>query len=146
MVNKDDENKSYNYFSLGGQSDPPQGSDFPFYDDNDGGDDDFSSDPEEACWMFKSIAALMSIPKPFGTMFSFDQEKDFLEKRGYRVEEVKCGEDVNPTGILTIAVKKGKRINKANIEELSKYSIGNVFVEEVQGIILKWLLKIGEEE
>lgn len=146
MVNKDDENKSYNYFSLGGNSgpfgqDPPRDDDFPFFDDS---DDD--PDPEEACWMFKSIAALMSIPKPFGTMFSYEQEKDFLEKRGYRVEEIKCSEEQNPTGFLRIAVKKGKRINKTNLEGLSQYSIGQVFIEEVQSIILKWLLKIGGEE
>lgn len=146
MVNKDDENKSYNYFSLGGSPESndsglPQDDDFPFYSS-----DDVVDDPEEACWMFKSIATLMSLPKPLGTMFSYEQEKDFLEKLGYKVEEIKCSEDINPTGFVRIATKKGDKIDKKDKEDLSKHSVGQVFVEEFQRIILNWLLKISREE
>lgn len=136
-----DENKSFNYF--------------PF---NEGGDDTFSYDDDnypfpsdtddfddEPCWMFKSIASLMGMPKPFGMMFPYEKEKEFLEKRGYEVKELKCSTSVNPLGVMRIAIKKGTKINKKDTAELEKHYVSQVFVEEVQDIILKWLLKLGGE-
>lgn len=143
MRNNDDENKSYNYFSIGGSagddsSDPYE--DYPFSSDSDDDDDDGG-----ACWMFKSIATLIGLPKPLGMIFPNDKEKWFLEQRGYEVAEVKCSEDVNPTGTITIAFKKGEKVNKKDPDSLSSHQLNRVFVDEVQGILLKWLLKIGGE-
>ena len=141
MRNNDDENKSYNYFSIGSggddSSDPYE--DYPFTDDPDDDEDG------GACWMFKSIATLIGMPKPLGMIFPNEKETWFLEQRGYEIKEVKCGEDVSPLGTITIAVKKGDKVNKKDPDSLSSHQINRVFVSEVQDIILKWLLKVGGE-
>lgn len=144
MRNNDDENKSYNYFSIGGtagddSSDPYE--DYPFDSDSDNDDDDDGG----ACWMFKSIATLIGMPKPLGMIFPNEKEIWFLEQRGYEVAEVKCSEDVNPTGTITIAFKKGEKVNKKDPDSLSSHQLNRVFISEVQEILLKWLLKIGGE-
>ena len=87
----------------------------------------------------------MGMPKPFGMMFPYEKEKEFLEKRGYEVKELKCSTSVNPLGVMRIAIKKGTKINKKDTDELEKHYTSRVFVEEVQDIILKWLLKLGGE-
>jgi len=79
-------------------------------------------------------------------IFPYEKEKDFLEKRGYEVKELKCSTSVNPLGVIRIAVKSGTKINKKDVEALQEnYSVSKVFTEEVQNIILGWLLKIGGE-
>ena len=78
--------------------------------------------------MFKSIATLIGLPKPLGMIFPNDKEKWFLEQRGYEVAEVKCSEDVNPTGTITIAFKKGEKVNKKDPDSLSSHQLNRVFV------------------
>ena len=134
-----DENKSFNYFPFNeGGDDTSSYDEYPFPSDI----DDFDDEP---CWMFKYIASLMGMPKPFGMMFPYEKEKEFLEKRGYEVKELKCSTSVNPLGVMRIAIKKGTKINKKDTDELEKHYTSRVFVEEVQDIILKWLLKLGGE-
>lgn len=142
-MRNNDESKSFNYFPIGGDDDSDSGN--PFEDFQfPGADDGFGDD--EPCWMFKSIATLMGMPKPFGMIFPYEKEKDFLEKRGYEVKELKCSKSVSPLGVIRIAVKSGTKINKKDIEALQEnYSVSKVFTEEVQNIILGWLLKIGGE-
>ncbi len=139
-MRNNDESKSFNYFPIGGNEGGPESfDDFPFAGADDGFDDD------EPCWMFKSIATLMGLPKPFGMIFPYEKEKEFLEKRGYEVKELKCSTSVNPTGVIKVAVKKGEKINKKDTDELEEHNVSKVFIEEVQNIILGWLLKIGGE-
>lgn len=139
-MRNNDESKSFNYFPIGGNEGGPESfDDFPFAGADDGFDDD------EPCWMFKSIATLMGLPKPFGMIFPYEKEKEFLEKRGYEVKELKCSTSVNPLGVIKVAVKKGEKINKKDTDELENHNVSKVFIEEVQNIILGWLLKIGGE-
>ena len=133
-----DESKSFNYFPFGGgddSSDPYE--DYPFSNDD---DNDFDDEP---CWMFKSIASLIGIPKPFGMLFPYEKEKSFLEKRGYEVKELKCSTSADPSGVIKVAYKKGAKINKKDTDELEEHNVNKVFIGEVQDIVLKWLLKIG---
>lgn len=141
-MRNNDESKSFNYFPIGGNGDPdpdPYEDGFPFAGADDGFDDD------EPCWMFKSIATLMGMPKPFGMIFPYEKEKEFLEKRGYEVKELKCSTSVNPLGVIKVAIKSGEKLNKKDTDALEEHSVSKVFVEEVQNIILGWLLKIGGE-
>ena len=69
MRGKLDNNNEENYFfnsSLGGGSIPVP----PDNPDDSEGYDDYDDDiPNEACWMFDTISALMAMDKPFGIIF-----------------------------------------------------------------------------
>lgn len=77
----------------------------------------------------------MLMSKPFGMIWSMDNMKDFLKVKGYKFIKRKnklTGEDVE------MAVKP----DSALIPDTTLTNIVSVFEEEVQKILIKWLITI----
>ena len=81
-------------------------------------------DTEEVCPFIDEVLDSLFIPKPFGIEWSDENMSEFLKKLGYKVID---GE---------VAIKPGEK-------EVPDYNnLLEVFNNEVQKIILGWLLKI----
>lgn len=141
MRGKLDNNNEENYFfnsSLGGGSIPVP----PDNPDDSEGYDDYDDDiPNEACWMFDTISALMAMDKPFGIIFDVPKIEKFLKARGYNIFD-KYFSHINDS--IKVAIKGDDPDIVPDTPEGAKKHIRAVFAEEVQDILLKWLLKIGK--
>lgn len=114
--------------------------DAPISDDEYDDDDEEFDDIPEACYMFDAISTMISIDKPFGMLFDVDKIEKFLVSRGYKIAD-KFFSHIN--GSIRIATKD----DPSSVEdspEGAKNHVRAVFSNEVQDIILKWLLKIGK--
>lgn len=137
LENNNDENYFFNS-ELGGVGKIPT---TPPDDPGDDGYDDFDDMPDEACWMFDTISALMAMDKPFGFIFDIDKIEKFLEARGYTIGD-KYFSHINDS--LKVAIKGDPDTIQDSTDDARDYHIRHVFANEVQDIILKWLLKIGK--
>jgi len=146
MRGKLDNNDNENYFfnsdlGGGGKNKYPTP---PFDPDDDPDfDPDFDNDEVsgEACWMFDTISALVAMDKPFGMLFDMPKIEKFLKARGYFIHD-KYFSHINDS--IKIAIKSDDPDTVPDTQEGSKLHVRAVFAEEVQEIILKWLLKIGK--
>lgn len=140
MRGKLDNNNEENYFfnsGLGGGSIPVP----PDDPDDSEGYDDYDDIPNEACWMFDTISALMAMDKPFGIIFDVPKIEKFLKARGYNIFD-KYFSHIDDS--IKIAIKGDDPDIVPDTPEGTKKHIRAVFAEEVQDILLKWLLKIGK--
>ena len=99
-------------------------------------DDNEIDSVEELCPSVSMFVSLLTMDKPFGIIWSREHQIYFLKKLGYKIiESNKDNTDYPP---IQVAVKADSDmipdINNSNIEE--------VFSDEVQKILLNWLLKI----
>ena len=104
--------------------------------------DDIFDDFEvpETCYMFDAISSLIAIDKPFGMLFSSEKVEKFLVSRGYQIVD-KYFSHVDDA--IKVATKSDPN-DIPDSPEGTKYYYRNVFSEEVQEIILSWLLKISK--
>ena len=93
-------------------------------------------DEVESCAMADMIMSLSLMPKPFGMTWSNKQMTDFLKARGYKIL-TRFDEDTDDE--YDVAVKKDADCIPENCNIIS------TFAEEIQTILLKWLLKISKE-
>lgn len=105
---------------------------------NEFNEEEWFDDEDNGNSLIDTLLALTVMPKPFGVTWSLDQMRGFLKARGYRVLERFDEETENE---YYVAVKK----NESRIPDDGKGNIVDVFANEVQNILLKWLLKIGKE-
>ena len=135
LENNNDENYFFNSELGGGRippmDDPELPEDYDEYDDM----------PDEACWMFDTISALISMDKPFGIIFDIPKIEKFLEARGYTIGD-KYFSHINDS--LKVAIKGDPDSIPDSHEGARDHHIRYIFANEVQDIILKWLLKIGK--
>ena len=135
LENNNDENYFFNSGLGGGRipptDDPELPEDYDEYDDM----------PDEACWMFDTISALISMDKPFGIIFDIPKIEKFLEARGYTIGD-KYFSHINDS--LKVAIKGDPDSIPDSHEGARDHHIRYIFANEVQDIILKWLLKIGK--
>lgn len=82
------------------------------------------------------LGALMT-PKPFGIMWTKEQVIRFLKSRGYMIIE----RSDHDKKTYPVAVKKGSQVIPDG-----ESNIGDVFVEEVQEILMNWLLRIANDD
>ena len=137
LENNNDENYFFNSGGIGGGGRIPT----PINNPEDSDDyEDFDDMPDEACWMFDTISALMAMDKPFGIIFDIDKIEKFLTARGYTVAD-KYFSHINDS--LKVATK-GNPDDIPDTPEGAKYHIRAAFANEVQDILIKWLLKIGK--
>lgn len=110
------------------------------------GDEDYGVDfiepeggSEMPCSFGHIFLNLLKMPKPLGYHFPQDKIVEFLKERGYKIinrYSDTMGEE------YPVAIKPGSSYVPGN-----DYSnVREVFDEEVQDILLKWLLKIGKED
>lgn len=90
---------------------------------------------EELCPSVSMFVSLLTMDKPFGILWSRDNQVTFLKKLGYKIIEV--NKDITEYDIL-VAVKPDSEI----IPDMNRDNIEETFSNEVQGILLNWLLKI----
>ena len=90
---------------------------------------------EELCPSVGMFVSLLTMDKPFGILWSRDNQISFLKKLGYKIIEL--NKDFTEYSIQ-VAVKPDSEI----IPDMSRDNIGEVFSNEIQGILLDWLLKI----
>ena len=145
MRRKIDKNNDKNYFfnrEITGVSsgdgdgiDLPIDDEFSYDDEDDGVDNDL-----EPCYMFNAISAIMAMDKPFGILFDIDKIEKFLISRGYKIVD-KYFSHINDS--IKVATKDDPD-NIPDSTEGARYHIRAVFANEVQDILLKWLLKIGK--
>lgn len=93
-------------------------------------DDDEIKIAQISCPVFD---ILMSSSKPFGMIWEDDKMMDFLKKRGYSI--LKRTDDNGDT--YEVAIKNGEK----TIPDYD--NICETFEDEVQDILINWLLKIG---
>ena len=135
LENNNDENYFFSGLGGGGKIPTPP-------DDSDGMyEDDFDDMPDEACWMFDTISALMAMDKPFGIIFDIPKIEKFLKARGYTIGD-KYFSHINDS--LKVAIKGDPDSIPDTHEGARDHHIRYVFANEVQEILLKWLLKIGK--
>ena len=92
---------------------------------------------EEDCPYSQIFLSLLTMPKPLGLVWELDAIEDFLKKRGYKVIK-----RTNSSGDeIKIAIKPEDSL----IPENETGNLREVFYDEVQRILLNWLLKIGSE-
>lgn len=123
--------------------------DLPLYDgsnndDESNYDDNFEDNQlpniEELpdCPLTDVLLNSLVMPKPLGYMFPQEKMEEFLKNRGYRIIKrysESRGQDYN------VAVKAGS----SSIPEDDYSNVREIFDNEVQDILLSWLLKIGKE-
>ena len=102
-------------------------------------EDNFDDFDEEDCPYSHMFLSLLTMPKPFGYyVWDLETIEEFLKKRGYKIIEHKNSEGEE----IKIAIKP----TDSRIPDLDYSNLRDVFYEDVQKIILNWLLKIGSEE
>ena len=94
-------------------------------------------DSEEDCPYLGILTALTLQDKPLGIMWTVDKMMEFLKARGYKLLERK-GTDGNE---YFIALKP----SDSSIPDSGHSNIKEVFDNEVQDILMKWILKIATE-
>lgn len=99
-------------------------------------DDDFGI---EHCSMSELIFNFMKMPKPLGFFMPQEKMEEFLKVRGYKI--IKRYSDSHEEE-YSVAIKPGS----SYIPENDYSNVREVFDEQVQEILLKWLLKIGKED
>lgn len=97
--------------------------------------DQHPDENEEDCPYVNIFTALALQDKPLGIMWTVDKMVEFLKARGYKLLERK-GTDGNE---YMIAVKP----SDSSIPDHS--NIKEVFDNEIQDILMKWVLKIATE-
>lgn len=90
---------------------------------------------DELCPSVGMFVSLLTMDKPFGILWSRDNQITFLKKLGYKIIESK--EDFTGYNIM-VAVKPESEI----IPDMDRDNIEETFSKEIQGILLDWLLKI----
>lgn len=89
----------------------------------------------DLCPSVQMFADLIVENKPFGMNWPEETMINFLRKLGYIVVDGFSSLDGYP---IKIAVKKGNTV----IPDLEDSNVSSVFCEEIQSILLNWLLKI----
>lgn len=104
-------------------------------------DDEFMFSPPEdddECPYGNMLMALAFQDKPFGILWSKDKVFEFLKARGYKLLDRKNKETGEE---YTIAVKSGS----PNIPDSGYGNTKETFNNEIQDIIMKWILRIAKE-
>lgn len=99
-----------------------------------------SGDEGDACPFVDSMMEVMLSDRPFNINWDMDKIEDFLKKRGYSVisNKPKRGRS------FKVAYNEDKGISEKDAKELLVGNLSSVFSNEIQDILLKWLLKIGK--
>lgn len=114
--------------------------DLPLFD-GEGGEifeeqDDFDFEPEDLpdCLLTDLVISNMMMSKPFGMNWDYDKMKEFLVKKGYKIiTRYSDSREVE----YEVAIKPGS----SYIPEDDFSNIREIFDQEVQDILLNWLLK-----
>lgn len=110
------------------------------YGDTDPGEDEGINFEEiEGCHMSSFIFNLLRMPKPLGYLMPQEKMENFLRERGYKI--IKRYSD-SQEDEYSVVIKPGS----SYIPDTDYSNVREVFDEEVQDILLRWLLKIGKED
>lgn len=110
------------------------------YGDTDPGEDEeINFEGIEGCHMSSFIFNLLKMPKPLGYLMPQEKMENFLRERGYKI--IKRYSD-SQEDEYSVVIKPGS----SYIPDTDYSNVREVFDEEVQDILLKWLLKIGKED
>lgn len=112
-----------------------EGPDYFSEDDIEEGD---IEDDEDRFPISGLLLNLLNMPKPFGYMMPQDKMEWFLKEKGYRIIKKKFE---NSDEEYSVAIDP----NSPVVPEENYSNIREVFDNEVQDIILGWLLKISKE-
>lgn len=114
--------------------------DLPLFD-GEGGEifeeqDDFDFEPEDLpdCPLTDLVISNMMMSKSFGMNWDYDKMKEFLVKKGYKI--ITRYSDFREVE-YEVAIKPGS----SYIPEDDFSNIREIFDQEVQDILLNWLLK-----
>ena len=94
-------------------------------------------DTNEDCPYLNIITALLLQNRPLGIFWNADKMIEFLKARGYRVLDRKDS-DGNE---YSIAVKP----SDSSIPDEGRSNIKDIFDNEIQDVLIKWVLKIASE-
>lgn len=115
--------------------DPLGDSQIPLGGDNSG---EWSDDEEEEnCPYAEALTSMAFLPKPFGVVWPKEKIEKFLRGRGYKIIERFDEEEEEE---YTVAIKPGQK----KIPDES--NLLSVFEDELQEILIAWLLRLGKEE
>lgn len=95
--------------------------------------------PFEFCSMGDVVFNILRMPKPLGYLMPQEKMENFLKERGYKI--IKRYSDSKGEE-YSVAIKPGVSF----IPEDDYSNVREIFDNEVQDILLKWLLKIGKED
>jgi hypothetical protein len=99
---------------------------------------DFLPEDEDDSALLETMITLSLMPRPFGMTWSREQMTWFLKKRGYKVLE-RYSEEADTK--YYVAVKK----DTTKIPDDGSNNLVEVFADEIQSILMSWLLKIAEK-
>jgi hypothetical protein len=94
-------------------------------------------DTNEDCPYLNIITALLLQDRPLGILWNVDKMIEFLKARGYRILDRKDSDGND----YTVAVKPSDN----SIPDNGVSNIKEVFDNEIQDILMKWVLKISTE-
>jgi hypothetical protein len=120
--------------------DLPEDEEFEFEPDEEGWDidDDYEEEEEDGCPYSDIMMSAILCPKPFGMIWPEEMMIKLLKKKGYKILTRHDGELEKD---YKVAVKPGDPVISGN----GYSNLQNKFEEEVQNIIMNWLLKISEK-
>ena len=104
------------------------------FDNSDDFDVEFET-PDHDCPLSDLVVGLSMMPKPMGFIWNIDKIEKFLITRGYKILE-RYSESTGEA--YKVAVKPGVSC----IPSDNRSNLRNVFDEEVEDILLKWLVNL----